>query len=86
MSPYRVLSPYRVQSPLYQEIVEEAKREGASQARRQVILETLEDRFGPEARELEVELNAVEFDRLRDFHKFALKCDSLEGFRERLLS
>jgi predicted transposase YdaD len=75
-----------IQSPLYQEIVEEAKREGATQARRQVILETLEERFGPEARDLEVELNAVEFDRLREFHKFALKCDSLEGFRERLSS
>jgi hypothetical protein len=75
-----------IQSPLYQEIVEEAKREGETQARRQVILDILEDRFGTEAKGLEVELKAAEFDRLREIHKFAVKCDSLEAFRERLLS
>ena len=73
-----------IQSPLYQEIVEGAKREGETQARRQVILEILEDRFGPDAKELEVELNAAELDRLSDLHRFAVKCDSLEVFRERL--
>jgi hypothetical protein len=75
-----------IQSPLYQEIVEEARREGETHARRQVILEILEDRFGPDAKELEVELNSVEFDGLRDLHKVAARCDSLEAFRLRLLS
>jgi hypothetical protein len=75
-----------IQSPLYQEIVEEAERDGETRARRQDILDILEDRFGPDAKDLEVELKATGFDRLRDLLKFAVRCDSLEAFRERLLS
>jgi hypothetical protein len=75
-----------IQSPLYQEIVEEAERTGATEAKQQDILEILEDRFGPEAKDLEVELRAVEFDRLKDLFRLALRCSSLEAFRERLLS
>jgi hypothetical protein len=74
------------ESPLYQEIVEEAKREGATEAMQQGILDLLEDRFGPEARELEVELKAVAFDRLRELHKFAARSRSLATFRKRLQS
>ncbi|HZW34495.1 MAG TPA: hypothetical protein VFF52_27470 [Isosphaeraceae bacterium] len=73
-------------SPLYQEIVEEAKREGSMEARQQDILEILEDRFGPAANDLEVELKAVPFDRLKELIRFAGKCNSLAEFRERLLS
>src|SRR5215470_16075882 len=69
-----------IESPLYQEIVEEAEREGATRARRQDIMDVLVDRFGPAARDLEVELKAVEFDRLRDLHKFAARCRSLASF------
>ena len=43
-------------------------------------------RFGPAAKELEVELKAVEFDRLSDLAKFAAKCRNLASFRKRLLS
>ncbi len=74
------------ESPVYQEIVEEARREGAINARREVILILLEAQFGAAAQALEVELKAVEFDRLRELIKFAAKCPDLPAFRERLLS
>jgi hypothetical protein len=35
---------------------------------------------------LEVELKAVDFDRLRDLVKFAAKCRSLASFRKHLVS
>jgi hypothetical protein len=75
-----------IDSPLYQEVVEEARREGETSARRQDIMDVLEGRFGPAAQALEVELKAVEFDRLRDLHKFAAKCRNLASFRKRLLA
>jgi hypothetical protein len=52
----------------------------------QAILDFLETRFGPAAKELEVELKAVKLDRLSDLVKFAAKCRSLASFRKRLLS
>jgi hypothetical protein len=75
-----------IESPLYQEVVEESRREGATQARRQDIMDILESRFGSPARELEIELAAVEFERLRDLTLFAVKCRNLAAFRKRLLS
>jgi predicted transposase YdaD len=74
------------ESLLYQDIVEEAERNGEARARRQDILEILEDRFGPQAKELEVELKATEFDRLRELLKLAARSRSLAAFRKRLLS
>lgn len=71
-----------IQSPLYQEIVEEAK----SEAMQQAILDLLEDRYGPEAKDLEAQLKAVAFDRLRELHKLAARGRSLASFRKRLLS
>ena len=35
-----------IESPLYQEVVEEAERNGATEARRQDIMDFLEGRFG----------------------------------------
>jgi hypothetical protein len=75
-----------IESPLYQEVVEEAKREGETKAKREAILDFLVGRFGPPAKDLEVELAAVEFDRLSDLIKFAAKCRNLASFRKRLLS
>jgi hypothetical protein len=75
-----------IQSPLYQEVVEEARREGATKAWRQAILDFLVSRFGPPAKDLEVELKAVEFDRLSELAKYAAKCRNLASFRKRLLS
>jgi hypothetical protein len=75
-----------IESPLYQEVVEEAKREGETKAWRQNVMDVLEARFGPPARELEVEVAAVEFDRLRELHLFAVKCRNLAAFRKRLFS
>ena len=75
-----------IQSPLYQEIVAESERKGGIKTRQQDIMDILMDRFGSEAEALEVELKAVEFDRLRELLRFATKCADLEGFRERLLS
>jgi predicted transposase YdaD len=75
-----------IQSPLYQEIVEEAKREGATEAMRQDILDLLEVRFGPQAKDLDVELKAVGFDRLRQVLRLAATCRSLASFRKQLLS
>ena len=75
-----------IQSPLYQEVVEEAERKGEMKAWRQAILKFLRSRFGPAAEALEVELTAVEFDRLDDLVEFAAKCRSLASFRKRLLS
>src|SRR5262245_8522886 len=75
-----------VPSPLYQEIVAEARREGATEAMRQDILDLLEVRFGPQAKDLEVELKAVAFDRLRELLKIAARSRSLTAFRKRLLS
>jgi predicted transposase YdaD len=75
-----------IQSPLYQEIVEEAKREGADETRRKDILTFLAGRFGPPAEDLEADLRAVEFDRLDELVEFAARCRSLASFRRRLLS
>ena len=75
-----------IQSPLYQEIVAESELKGATETRRKDILDFLRERFGPAADELEVELRAVEFDRLAELVKFAAKCRSLTSFRKRLLS
>jgi hypothetical protein len=72
--------------PLYQEVVDEAERKGETRAKREAILDVLVGRFGPTAKVLEVELAAVELDRLRDLHMFAVKCRSLASFRKRLLS
>lgn len=74
-----------IQSPLYQEIVEEAKREGATEAMQQHILDLLELRFGPQAKDIEVELKAAAFDRLRDLHRLAAMSRNLASFRKRLL-
>jgi hypothetical protein len=70
------------QSTLYQEIVEEAK----SAERRQAILDLLEIRFGPEAKDLEAQLESTTFERLRELYRTAVKCRSLASFRKRLLS
>jgi predicted transposase YdaD len=70
------------QSSLYQEIVEEAKSEGMQR----IVLDTLEDRFGPEAKDMEAQLKVVEVDRLRELARFARKCRSLASFQKRLLS
>jgi hypothetical protein len=75
-----------IQSPLYREIVEEAERKGETRAMQQTLLDILEDRFGSDAKDLEVDLKAVEFDRLRELIRFVVRCSSLEAFRERLLS
>jgi len=75
-----------IESPLYQEVVEESRREGATEARRQDIMDVLEGRFGPAAQALEVELKAVEYDRLSDLVKFAAKCRNLASFRKRLFA
>jgi hypothetical protein len=75
-----------IQSPLYQEIVEESKREGLTEAWQQSVMDVLLRRFGPAAQALELELKAVEFDRLRDLHGYAVSCRSLASFRKRLLS
>jgi hypothetical protein len=75
-----------IEAPLYQEIVAESKREGAMEAKRELILVFLRGRFGPAAKDLEVELKAVEFDRLDELAEFAGKCRSLAAFRKRLLS
>jgi hypothetical protein len=75
-----------IESPIYQDIVEEAERLGETRGRRQAILGFLESRFGPAARDLEVELKAVEFDRLMDLITLCGTCSSLEAFRERFSS
>jgi hypothetical protein len=75
-----------IESPLYQEIVEESERKGEIKARQQDIMDVLLRRFGPPAQALKVELNAVEFDRLRDLLGFAVSCRSLASFRKQLLS
>jgi hypothetical protein len=75
-----------IESPLYQKVVEEAKREGETKGKREAILDFLVGRFGPPAKELEVELAAVEFDRLSDLVTLAVKCRNLAAFRKRLLS
>jgi hypothetical protein len=75
-----------IESPLYREVVEEAKREGATEAMQQDILDLLEVRFGPQSKDLEIELKAIAFDQLRELLRFAVKCRSLASFRKRLLS
>jgi predicted transposase YdaD len=73
-----------IESPLYQEIVEESKREGETRGKRETILDFLVGRFGSAAKELEVELKAVEFERLSELARFAAKCRNLAAFRKRL--
>jgi hypothetical protein len=71
-----------IESPLYQEIVEEAERK----ARQRDILVFLSGRFGPAAEDLEADLKAVASDRLGELVELAAKCRSLASFRKRLLS
>ena len=40
-----------IESPIYQEIVEEAERKGATEAKRGMLLRFLVSRFGPAAKE-----------------------------------
>ena len=75
-----------IHSPLYQEGVEEAERKGETKGKREAILDFLVGRFGPAARESEVELAAVEFERLSDLVRFAARCRNLAAFRKRLFS
>ncbi len=75
-----------IESPIYQEIVAESERKGATEALQKAILDILVARFGPAAETLKVELNAVELDRLKELVKLATKCRSLASFRKRLLS
>jgi hypothetical protein len=75
-----------IHSPLYQEVVEEAERKGETKAKRGAILKVLMTRFGDAARDLKVELEAVEFDRLDGLFDLALGCRNLASFRKRLLS
>jgi hypothetical protein len=72
--------------PTYEEIVEEAKRKGATEGKQEMLLDFLVSRFGPAAKDLEVELKAVEFDQLDDLGQFAAKCRNLASFRKRLLA
>lgn len=69
-------------SPLYQDIIDEVRRETLQQA----ILDVLSDRFGPDAKDLEAELKAVGLDRLMELIRLAGKCRSLASFRKRLLA
>jgi hypothetical protein len=75
-----------IESPIYQEIVAESRREGETRARQEDILRFLVGRFGPAAGALEVEVKAVEYERLEDLVTFAAKCRNLASFRKRLLS
>ena len=69
-----------IDPPLYQRIVDEAKREG----RQEAILDLLEDRFGPEAKSLEADLKVLSSDQLWELIRFAGRCRSLASFRKRL--
>ena len=69
-----------IESPLYQEIVAEAERVGETKARQQDIVEILTTRFGRAAKAVELALQSVEFERLRDLLKFAVECPSLAAF------
>jgi hypothetical protein len=73
-------------SPLYQEIVAESKLKGATETRQAYILKVLRNRFGDAAKDLEVELKAVEYERLDVLFDWALDCPDLESFRKELLS
>jgi hypothetical protein len=75
-----------IESPLYQEIVEEARREGATETTRKPILRALRNRFGDEAEDLKIDLDAVGYDRLEDLFDQATIGPNLADSRERLLS
>ncbi len=75
-----------IQSPLYQEIVAESELKGATETRQAYILKVLRNRFGDAAKELDVELKAVEHERLDSLFDRALNCPDLESFRKELLS
>jgi hypothetical protein len=71
-----------IDPPLSQHVIDEARRQG----RQQAILELLEDRFGPEAKSLEADLNGLSLDHLWEFVSFAGTCRSIASFRKRPLS
>lgn len=75
-----------IQAPLYQEIVAESKREAATETLQRATLKALVHRFGEEAQDLEVELKAVDIDRLEGLFDRALSCPDLPTFREELVS
>ena len=75
-----------IESPIYQEIVEESERKGETRVMQRIILKALVNRFGEAAQELEVELKAVDYDRLQNLIVRALSCPSLASFRGELLS
>jgi hypothetical protein len=74
-----------IHSPLYQEVVEEAERKGETKAKREWILKVLQTRFGETAKDLKVELDAVEYDRLEGLLDRSLSCRTLASFRRHLL-
>jgi hypothetical protein len=67
-----------IESPLIQEIVARAKHE----TRHEDILEVLEGRFGAVPTDIAMHLKGiVEEKRLRDLHRYAVRCSDLEAFR-----
>jgi hypothetical protein len=66
-------------------VIEEFQEETRVETRRQVVLEDLEVKFGPPAaKEFAPDLNAItDSKRLARLHRLALRCTSIEQFRDR---
>jgi hypothetical protein len=73
------------ESKIIEEFRAEFQEEARVETRRQVVLEDLEIKFGPAAaKEFAPALNAItDSQRLANLHRLALRCTSLEQFRDR---
>lgn len=70
-----------IESPLIQELMEQRDRESKHEA----ILDNLEARFGPPPAEVSLAVRSIsDLARLRDLHRLAATCTSLEAFRSHL--
>jgi hypothetical protein len=76
-----------IDSPIYQDIFEEAERLGETRARRQDIARLLTLRFGAVTEEIADDLQGIDQgDRLNELFDHAAQCPDLTSFRERLSS
>jgi hypothetical protein len=74
-----------IESPLIQEIVEEAMAKGEAKAKHQAIIDVLESRFDAIPGEVKIRLQAIQdLKKLDDLIRLAARCGDLAAFQERI--
>jgi hypothetical protein len=74
-----------IESPVLQQLKAEWTQEGAREAHRKDIIESLTARFGDEAENLAAKLDVIDDEsRLKELVRAAATCPDLDAFRKRL--